>query len=117
MCIEQDAGDPDLYELKAKKSRLSDVNYRTIFTDCEFHGFVATKSRRDRPSIVTETYNDTIRMGTILTAVNGVPTDRMTPLELHRYFTGREVKVIPIFRIDETVKTNDSDVGSDQVST
>ena len=86
-------------------------------TDCAFHGFVATKSRRDKPSIVTESDDDNIRMGTILLAVNGILTDRMTPLELHRYFSSREVKVIPIFRIDESVQRNDSDLVSDQVST
>jgi hypothetical protein len=85
-------------------------------TDCAFHGFVATKSRRNKPSLVSETNDSTIHIGTILEAVNGQPTDSMTPLELSRYFTNRDDKVVPIFRLNETVRMDNSELRSDQVS-
>jgi hypothetical protein len=40
----------------------------------------------------------------------------MTPLELSRYFTNRDDKVVPIFRLNETVRMDNSELRSDQVS-
>jgi hypothetical protein len=94
----------------------TDVSVPMDISDCAFHRFVAIKSRSDRPSIVTESNDSAIPIGTILTAINGLSTERMTPLELSKHFNSRERKVVPKFRVDITVTTGDSDLHSDQVS-
>jgi hypothetical protein len=94
----------------------TDITVTTDISDCAFHGFVANKSRSDRPSIVTESNDSAIPIGTILTAINGLSTERMTPLELKMHFNSRERKVVPKFRVDVTVTTGNSDLRSDQVS-
>jgi hypothetical protein len=65
---------------------------------------------------VTESNDSAIPIGTILTAINGLSTERMTPLELNKHFNNRERKVVPKFRVDVTVTTGNSDLRSDQVS-
>jgi hypothetical protein len=49
---------------------------------------------------VTESNDSAIPIGTILTAINGLTTERMTPLELKMHFNSRERKVVPKFRVE-----------------
>ena len=77
-------------------------------SDCAFHGFVAKKTRKDRVSVVTESNDENIVIGSVLKTINGVPTDTLTPIELSTIFSIRKNKVLPTFVIEDSRTTKDA---------
>jgi hypothetical protein len=96
----------DLFKRRDTRLILNGLN-RTI-SDCEFHGFVAKKTKSDRSSVVTESNDATIVIGSILKTINGVVTDTLTPIALSKFFSNRRNKVLPTFVVEDSATTRDA---------
>jgi hypothetical protein len=96
----------DLFKRRDTKLILNGLN-RTI-SDSEFHGFVAKKTKSDRSSVVTESNDATIVIGSILKTINGIVTDTLTPMALSKFFSNRQNKVLPTFVVEDSATTRDA---------
>ena len=65
-------------------------------SDLEFHGFVATKSRKRDETIVTHSREGAIGIGARIITLNGIQTDHIEPVELEDMFRGRSQKIVPM---------------------
>ena len=77
-------------------------------SDCAFHGFVAKKTRKDRITVVTESNDENILIGSVLQTINGIPSDTLTPIEVSTIFSNRHNKVLPTFVIEDSKTTKDA---------
>lgn len=93
---------------KRRDTRLILNSLNSTITDSEFHGFVAKKNRRDRNSLVTESNDVTIVIGSVLKTINGIITDTLTPMELSTFFSNRQIRVLPTFDIEDSATTRDA---------
>ena len=74
----------------------SDMILPTIHcSDCEYHGYVASKEQRDRPTTITESRNPLLVIGSVVTAVDGILTSSLTRSDLVSMFRTRNNKIIP----------------------
>jgi hypothetical protein len=74
----------------------SDMILPTIHcSDCEYHGYVASKKQRDRPTTVTESRNPLLVIGSVVTAVDGIQTSSLTRSELESMFKSRNNRIVP----------------------
>ena len=64
-------------------------------SDCEYHGYVASKTQTNRPTIVTQSRNPLIGIGREVTAVDGIQTSSLSQSELASKFKSRYNKIIP----------------------
>jgi hypothetical protein len=90
------------------EGRLTRLIPNCTVTDCEFHGFVAKKIRRDRPTIVTESNVVSIAIGSVLKTINGTLTDTLTPARLFTFFSNRQNKVLPTFAVENSKTSRDA---------
>ena len=77
------------------KGRSEMILFTIQCSDCEYHGYVASKTQRDRPTTVTQSRNPLIEIGREVTAVDGIQTTSLTQSDLVSMFKSRNKKIIP----------------------
>ena len=78
----------------------SDMILPTIHcSDCEYHGYVASKKQKDRPTTVTESRNPLLVIGSVVTAVDGIQTSSFTHSDLVSMFKSRNNRIVQAFEV------------------
>ena len=83
--------------------RSGEIIPKVTQSDCSYHGFRATKTHRDKPTIVIESANPNWVVGSVVVALDGRSTATLSVREISHIFTLRDKKVIPT--IDSTDNT------------
>ena len=65
----------------------------------EYHGFVASKEQKNRPTTVTQSRNPLLIIGSVVTAVDGIQTSSLTHSDLATMFKSRNNRIVPAFEV------------------
>lgn len=66
-------------------------------TDLDFHGFIASKQRKRDPTIVSLSRLASVKVSSIVLAINGIVTSDMSRFELASMFHSRNQRLEPTF--------------------
>ena len=81
-------------------------------SDCEHHGYVASKTQTNRPTTVTQSRDPLIGIGREVTAVDGIQTSSLSQSELASMFKSRQDKIIPTFAVGSRLPKSGIDASS-----